>query len=210
MSVSVFSSLPHANREDMILSRIKDMVHWAPSVSRPNAAHNALLIWKQNNHVHFQTMLLLISPVISYLSSMLSDELQRFLNEINSEHNKVIVITFITSDDITFVIFTVCENRFFMNSGFKVLPKGLWCSILSKIMARMLMFRDRTTDVTYCANVMLFLHAKSGRKSLTAAFSLHWFLAYAVWPHFLGKKPHFYPILCCLNMLNKTKLTRNG
>ena len=38
---------------------------------------------------------------------MLSDELSRFLNEINSENKKCDVITY---DDITFVIFTVCKN----------------------------------------------------------------------------------------------------
>ena len=43
-----------------------------------------------------------------------------------------------------------------MNSGLKVMPKGLRRSILSKIMVRMLTFRDRTTDVTYCPDVMLF------------------------------------------------------
>ena len=52
---------------------------------------------------------------------MLSDELQRFLNEINSENNKSDIIT---CDDITFVIFTVCKSRIFMNFGFKVLPKS--------------------------------------------------------------------------------------
>ena len=31
------------------------------------------------------------------------------------------------------------------------------------------MFRDITADVTYCADVMLFLHATSGGLSLTAA-----------------------------------------
>ena len=60
---------------------------------------------------------------------MLSDELQRFLNEINIENNKSDIIT---CDDITFVIFTVCKNGIFMNSGLKDLPKGLRCSILSK------------------------------------------------------------------------------
>ena len=60
-----------------------------------------------------------------------------------------------------------------MNSGLK----GLRCSILSKITAMMLMFRDRIADVTYCADVMLFLHATSGGLSLTAAFSLRRFLA---------------------------------
>ena len=86
---------------------------------------------------------------------MLSDELQRFLNEINN------------------VIFTVCKKGIFMNSGLKVLPKGLRCSILSKITARMLTFRDQTAYVTCCADVTLFLHAMSGGLSQTAAFFLH-------------------------------------
>ena len=96
---------------------------------------------------------------------MLSDELQRFLNEINSENNKRQCLEYNKSDiitcgdDITFVIVTVCDNGIFMNSGVKVLPKGLRYSILSNITARMLTFRDRTADVTYCTDVMLFLHA---------------------------------------------------
>ena len=65
-----------------------------------------------------------------------------------------------------------------MNSGSKVLPKGLRCSIMSKITARMLTFRDRTADVTYCADVTLFLHTTSGGLSQTAAFSLRRFLAF--------------------------------
>ena len=56
-----------------------------------------------------------------------------------------------------------------MNSGLKVLPKGLRCSVLSKITARMLLFPDQTAD---CADVALFLHATSGGLSLTVAFSL--------------------------------------
>ena len=103
------------------------------------------------------------------ISYMLSDELQRFLNETNSENNKSDIIT---CDDITFVIVTVCKNGMFMNYGLKVLPKDLRCSILSKITARMLTFRDRTADITYCADVMLFLHATSGGLSQTAAFFL--------------------------------------
>ena len=59
-----------------------------------------------------------------------------------------------------------------MNSGLKVLPKGLRSSILSKITSMMLTFRDGTADVT------LFLHATSGGLSLTAAFSLRGFLAF--------------------------------
>ena len=65
-----------------------------------------------------------------------------------------------------------------MNTRLKVLPKSLRCSILSKITPRMLTFRDRTADVTYCADVTLFLHATSGGLSLTAAFSLHGFLVF--------------------------------
>ena len=78
---------------------------------------------------------------------MLSDELQIFLNEINSENNKNDIIT---CDDFHFFY------GIFMNSGLKVLPKGLRCSILSKITARMLTFRDRTADVTYCDDVTVF------------------------------------------------------
>ena len=74
---------------------------------------------------------------------------------------------------LPFVIFTVCKN-----SGLKCLPKGLRCSILSKITARMLTFRDRTTDVTNCADVTLFLHATSGGLSQNVAFSLPRFLAF--------------------------------
>ena len=65
-----------------------------------------------------------------------------------------------------------------MNSGLKVLPNDLRCSILSKIKARMLTFRDRTADVTYCADVTLFLHATSDGLSQTAAFSLRRLLAF--------------------------------
>ena len=59
-----------------------------------------------------------------------------------------------------------------MNSGLKVLPNGLRCSILSKITARMLKFCERTADVT------LFLHATPCGPLLTAAFSLRGFLAF--------------------------------
>ena len=59
-----------------------------------------------------------------------------------------------------------------MNSGLKVLLKGLRCSILSKITARMLKCRDRIADVT------LFLRATSCGLSLTATFSLRRFLAF--------------------------------
>ena len=47
VSVIVFSSPPHVINDDMTLSRRNAMVHWAPSVSLPNAAHKALLIYKK-------------------------------------------------------------------------------------------------------------------------------------------------------------------
>ena len=97
-----------------------------------------------------------------------------------------------------------------MTSGLKVLPKDLRCSILSKITARMLTFRDRPADVIYCADLMLFLHATSGGLSLTGAFSLRRCLAFHCFKCYLalcsGYKTLFYPISCRLNLLNKTKL----
>ena len=73
-----------------------------------------------------------------------------------------------------------------MNFGLKVLPKGLRCSILSKITARMLPFRDRTADVTCCVNVTLFLHAMSGGLSLPTAFSLRRFLVFHCFKSYLA------------------------
>ena len=80
---------------------------------------------------------------------------------------------------------------------------------LSEIMAKTLTFRDRTADVTYCANVT------SGGLSVTAAFLfsadfLRFIALNAIWAHFLGAKLRFHPILYPLNTLDKTKLTRNG
>ena len=77
-----------------------------------------------------------------------------------------------------FCYFHPFKNGIFMNSGWKVMPKGLRWSILSKITARMLTFCDQTADITYCADVMFFLHLTSGRLSQTAAFSLHQFLMF--------------------------------
>ena len=58
-----------------------------------------------------------------------------------------------------------------MNYRLKVLPKRFVNVVyLSESTAKKLMFRDRTTDVTYCADVTLFLHATSDGLSLTAAF----------------------------------------
>ena len=104
----------------------------------------------------------------------------------------------ITCDNITFVVFTVCENGILIHSGLKVLPKGLRCSILPKIKAKMLTIRDGTAYVTYCIDQTLFC---TGRQA-----DYHWlwhflcvdFLRFialnAIWPHFLGIKLRFYPI----------------
>ena len=48
------------------------------------------------------------------------------------------------------------------------------------------MFRDRTADITYCADVTLFVHEMSGWLSLTAAFYLHRFLAFRFFKCYLG------------------------
>ena len=61
---------------------------------------------------------------------------------------------------------------------------------LSEITAKTLTFCDRTDDVTYCADVTLFLQATSGGLSLTATFFGTDFLRFialnAIWAHFLG------------------------
>ena len=78
-----------------------------------------------------------------------------------------------------------------MNSGLKVLPKGLRCSFLSKIMARMLKFRNRTADVTFCADVIFFFCTRHQvdyhrlRHFLCADF-LRLVALNAIWSHFLG------------------------
>ena len=85
---------------------------------------------------------------------MLSDEILRFLSEIEID------ITTGGQSEITISIFTVSKNG------------------LSEITARTLTFLDGTADVTYCADVTLFLHATSDGLLLTAAFSLRLFLAF--------------------------------
>ena len=60
------------------------------------------------------------------------------------------------------------------------------------------MFCDPTADVTYCADVTLFLHAKSGGLSQTAAFSLCRFLPFHCFKCYLAsfsryKTAFFFP-----------------
>ena len=85
------------------------------------------------------------------------------------------------------------KYNFWMNSWLKVCPKGLNVVYLCEITATTLTFRDRTADITYCADVTLFLHATSGGLSLTAAFlsaliSLPCIALNAIWADFLGAK----------------------
>ena len=61
-------------------------------------------------------------------------------------------------------------------------------------MARTSTFSDQTSDVTYCSDVTLFLHATSGRLSLTAALFLRQFLA-------------FYCFKCYLAAFSRCKTT---
>ena len=49
-------------------------------------------------------------------------------------------------------------------------PEGLNIVYLSEITATTFTFRDRTADVTYYADVTIFLHATLGGLSSTAAF----------------------------------------
>ena len=58
----------------------------------------------------------------------------------------------------------------------KSLAQKVWTVVY--LSSRTLMFRDRTADVTYCADVTLFLHATWDRLSLTGAFFLRRFLAF--------------------------------
>ena len=104
---------------------------------------------------------------------------------------------------ITKVISSLCENRILMNAGLKVLPKGLRCNILSKITVRRLTFRDQTTDITYCADLTLFLHARSGGLSLTVAFSLRQFLAFHCFKCYLASFGRYKTVFIPNNMPTK-------
>ena len=58
-----------------------------------------------------------------------------------------------------------------MNYWLKVLPKRFKNVVyLSEIMVRTLTFRDRTADVTYCADVTLFLQHFSAPISCVLLF----------------------------------------
>ena len=76
----------------------------------------------------------------------------------------------LSNSENTTWIFTVWDYFFLlylMNSRLKVLPKLI-----------LLTFQDRTADVTYYADLMLFLQVMSGSLSLTVAFFVCQFLAF--------------------------------
>ena len=88
------------------------------------------------------------------------------------------ILPLVVTSEITIFIFTVSKNGLFMKSGLKSCQKAENVAYLSEITARTLTFFDGTADVTYCADVTLFLHATSSGLSLSAAFSLCRFLAF--------------------------------
>ena len=74
--------------------------------------------------------------------------------------------------------------------------------------------RDIKTKACFWRHLLRWRNAFPARDSLTAAFSLCRFFAFYCFKCYLASfsryKTVFYPILCPLNMLNKTKLTQNG
>ena len=90
-----------------------------------------------------------------------------------------------------------CLGLLFSPLFYEFSAKKLAQIYLSEITATTLTFHDRTADVTYCADVTLFLHVTSGGLSLTAAFFCGDFLRFialnAIWAHFLGAKLRFHP-----------------
>ena len=102
---------------------------------------------------------------------------------------KIDVLRSCTTSSYDFWIFTVWDYFFLshlINSRLKVLPKSVNVVYLSEIMAMTFKFRDRTADVTYCADVTLFLYAMSGGLSLTAAFFLRQLLAFFCFKCYFG------------------------
>ena len=124
------------------------------------------------------------------------------------------IIPLVVTREIINLIFTVWKTGFFINSVSNARPKGLRCSIHVWNYVMVLKFRAWTTDITYCTDLLPFLHAMSGGSSLTAAFSLHWLLSlYYLKCHlasFSRYRAAFFTQHYAPWTLNKTKLTQNG
>ena len=127
------------------------------------------------------------------------------------------VLPLVVTSEITIFIFTVSKNGLFMNSVLKVLLKGLKCSILVRTYGE-----DINVPRWNCWRHLLCWRNAFSARDVRRTMDYHWlrnffcadFLRFialnTIWPHFLGTKECFYPILCPLNTLNKTKLTQNG
>ena len=63
---------------------------------------------------------------------------------------------------------------------------------LKVLLKRFKTFHDRTADVTYCADVTLFMHATSGGLSLNAAFFFFFFFFFFFCSDFL-----LFVAFCC-------------
>ena len=72
---------------------------------------------------------------------------------------------------IWFVFSLFVKKRTFYEFSTKSIAQKVWIAVYSsEITVRTLTFRDRTAEISYCADVTLFLHTTSGGLPLTAAF----------------------------------------
>ena len=121
------------------------------------------------------------------------------------------ILPLVVTSEITIFIFTVSKNGLFMNSGLKVLSKGLKYSILVRNYGEDVNVPySSLTALTYCFFCTRCQADYHWLRHFVYADVLRFIALNAIWPHFLGTKLCFYPILCPQNTLNKTKLTRNG
>ena len=114
-----------------------------------------------------------------------------------------------------------CQLSYFLlwfyvkKRAFSVKLKQIISLFQTKKLQLRLIFSSWTADVPYCSDMTLFLYATSDRLSPTMAFSLCQFLALYCYKINLASFSRyavffFYLRLSPLNMLNKTKLMRNG
>ena len=85
-----------------------------------------------------------------------------------------------------------CKKRTFYEFSTVLSKGGLNVGYLSEITLRTLMLHERTIAVTYCADVMLFLQATSGRLSLSAAFFCRRFHVFYFFKCHLTIKYHLF------------------
>ena len=123
------------------------------------------------------------------------------------------ILPLVVTREITIFIFTVSKNRTFYEFWVKSLGKGLKCTILVWNYSEDINVPrwNRWRHLLRWPNAF---SARDIRRTITAAFSLRRCLALYCFKCYLASfsryKTMFYQILCPLNTLNKTKLTRNG